>query len=690
MDPIDIRNMLELLGRLPATTKYALNIGRAEARKVVEAIVHGRLARHARDEITHIQEFMQFYVGACALESAISDGELNEAADWIMWSLADEIHDDQMQDLEPGRIEGFLNISALRCLPLMSEAMTGWLTNFYYYARRRAAMRNIGEALWGVSRVWLNIHIQQLSTSDALFGAMLLGWSAQENEELAAELTPVIEQCATNPDLRSRARATLVLALATRSGRLSKVEPEIWARSALSDFGELFLPHERLQLQITLLSHSYDNATFDQALLEVDSIPPRTDSPRRASVAEYRETDAMPDLALALSTVLLKRGDIDRIIELLERWYRIDTQYGRLGKANTIVFAPFYTSGFRSIGGGRDIQLDEDPQMNLERLVATANAFNSTSNSVVGADNSALLVPERFGVPDEAKAGPFEEALGDAYCPSALYAELANLPAECFGQLLLNAKAHPVQAIQLQRLGRTWPIVASLQLPFYDRKVRRVAVWSGAGSISEAMEAEAVRMIFERSGAKVDVHAPEATTVDDFLKVYRDPDIDVLWVMSHGEYDHWAPKNVAIQIGRSPTFIQLDHLLDQAPRSDGRRLVVLNVCDGARFEELGVLPRVGFAPALASGHQAIISQLWPVRGWAAAAFGTLLAARLANGQAFFAAFTDVLAAVRCPRDELAQHIADVVGQWIEICDRIVHSGDEFENLALSGSPAFFQ
>jgi hypothetical protein len=672
-------------------TQYALIKGRPQARKLIEAVVRGRHARDKRDELTRIHEFMQFFVGAYALESAIDDGELNEAADWIMWSLADDIRDDQVQDLEPRRIQRFLDIPVLCNWPPMADAITVWLTNFYYYARRRAAMRNIGEALWGFSRAWLDIlNRDRFHIHSTRLGAMMLGWAAQENEILAADLTPAIEKLATDPGIPVQARATLAVALATRSGRFSKVAPEIWAQSALGDLGKTLLPHERLQMLTVVLSNDYDDATFDQALRAIDLIPPRTDAPSRASVANYREMDAMPDLALALCTVPLNRGDIDGLIAVLERWYRVDTKYGRHGKSNVIVFAPFFASGFRALGGGKLIQSAEDPQKILERIASAANIFYSTSNSVIGADNSALHVPDRFGVPEEAHAALFEEALGSAFCPAALVGELADFPVEGVAQLQLAARAYPVQAVQLHCLGRTWPIVASLQPPLRDRPIRRVVVWSGAGSMSEAMEVEAIQMIFERSGAKVEVHAPEVTTVDDFLGVYRDPDIDLLWVMSHGEYDHWAPKNVAVQIGHSRTFIQLDDLLEAAPRADGRRLVVFNVCDGARFEELGALPRVGFAPALANSHQAVISQLWPAKGWAAAAFGALLAARLANGLSFFTAFSDVLGTIRRPREDLAHHLADAVGAWIEMCDRIVNSGEDFENFALSSSPAFFQ
>lgn len=691
MIPNEVCSVLVALDKVVEDTNHALHSGRVEARQLLERIVQARRKRVGQDVVTKIQEFMQFYVATRSLESAIEDGELNEAGDWVMWSLTDVIQDGQEQELEVGRVLGFLGIPVLEVWPRMPATITMWLTNFYYYARRRAAMRNIGETLWSVGRVWLDrMASQTLLAPGATLAAMLLGWGAQENERLAAELTPLIERWATSAVLPLRSRATLVLALSTQSGRLSSDTPHVWAQRGLDDLRDGLWPHERLQMIIAVLQHHYEDERFQQALREIDAIQAHTSGSGHTTVSDLRSTDVMPDLALTLSTTPLLRHDINGLVTVLEHWYRTDIGYGRLGPENTIVIVPFHTSGFLALGPSQHVHLGLNTQQVLERLVATSNLFANTSNSVTGADNSALHVPARFGVPDEAYAAEFETALVDAYCPAALVVELGQLPSDGFAQLLLGAKSHPVQAVQLQRLGRTWPIVASLQSSQRDRPVRRVVVWSGAGSMSEALEVEAVRTIFERQGAIVEVHAPEVTTIEEFLRVYRDPSNDVMWVISHGEYDHWAPKNVAVQIGHSRTFIQLDHLLKEAPRTDGRRLLVLNVCDGGRFEELGALPRIGFGPALAGGNQAVISQMWPVRGWAAAAFGTLLAARLASDQPFFKAFTDVLATIRRPRNELAHNIAEAVGHWGELCERVARSGDDFENFALSGSAVFFQ
>lgn len=687
-----MHDVAPLLDQLALDTEVALGRGRGHMRHLITQIAEARRANGAEGATNPVYDFMQFYVASGALASAMQAGELNEAADWIMWSLTDRIEDGQVQELQIGRLAGIALTPVLQNWPRTRACITRWLTNFYYYARLRAAMRNIGQGIWPFARGWVEAMTRVgVSPAAADLAGMLLSWAAQESEEHAREFTSQVEVWATSDEVHPRAKAMLTLTLATRAGRFSSIPNFQWAHWGLDRLRNRMVPHERLQLLLALLDHEYDPDVFHQAMLEVDDIPPRDEDQNRLTVDFLRRFDRMPDLGSALSTTPLRRGDVAGVIEALARWY------GKASKPllkgdQTIVFAPFWSAGFHALEGGRTLSAAVDTQAALESVVQTANLFGNTSTSVTGAQDTVLHVPENeqaFGVPNEARAAAYEQALSHAYCPPQLRDQIRALSSERF-QVILGAKPHPVQAIQLRCLGKTWPVSASLQLPAADRPPRRLVAWSGAGSLSEAYELQTLRTIFERAGCLVEVHEPETTTVEDFLRVYKDPSVDVFWVVSHGEYDHWSPKNVAVQIGRSASFIRLDDLLNELPPMEGRRLLVLNVCDGGRFEELGTLPRIGFAAALAGRHQAVISQLWPVKGWPAAAFGALLAGHLANGAPYFAGYAAALSEVRCTREALANRVCGAAGQWVELCDRISNSGEDFENFAATGSPVFYQ
>lgn len=682
--------MNKLLGDLSRDAELALSRGRLEARRFATRMTELRRRFPAATPVAAAFAFGQFYVGAHALHSAVVEREFSEAGDWVAWSLSDQIVDDQIQHPEIDRLYRFELIPTLRRWNGFAPVVTMWLSAFYYYARRLAAMRDLGEALWPFSVSWLSRSTDtNLTFEVAELGTMLLGWASQENETLARELTPFIVALAAADEV-TVPRVKLAAALATRSGRFSELSPESWAMRALAAPREMLTVHERLQVLTTVVSHRYDDKMFDEALHLVDEIQSQMTSSSEPKVAERCSLDAMPELAMSLACCALVRRDAKHLLSVLERWYCIDTAAGHIDVADLAVTVPFHLDGFLFIANGRHVHVPGDRQALLEALTRTENEFVGTSLTVIGAANDALHVPERFGVPDEAHGAAFEAVLTEVYCPAELIAVRDQLPSERTVQLVVAAKPHPIQTVQLRALGRTWPIAVSLQRAQPDRPIRRVAIWSGAGSMTEGMEVEAVKAVFELAEVTVEVHAPAQTTVADFQRVYCDPAIDALWVVSHGEYDHWAPKNVAIQIGASGNFVAIDDLVGLAPRGDARRLLMLNVCDGGRFEGVGVLPRLGFGLALASARQAVISHLWPVRGYAAAAFGTLVAAQLARGVSYFDAFVLAMDSIRGPKDQLSQAIADVIGGPSELAERIFKGVENFESFASSGSAVFYQ
>jgi len=210
------------------------------------------------------------------------------------------------------------------------------------------------------------------------------------------------------------------------------------------------------------------------------------------------------------------------------------------------------------------------------------------------------------------------------------------------------------------------------------------------GSMTEAMEIEVLRNAFESRGVVVDAFAPESCTVETFLSTYEHSKYDVVWVVSHGEFDHWSPSRVKLQIARDRTAVSLEDLHRKAPESDSRRLLVLNVCDGARFEEIGMIPKIGLAPGLAGPAQATVSHLWPVMGFPSAAFGAYLAHHLANGSPYFEAYKRTLSSVRKHATAIAAELEDLYGARFELMERLSMRDEDFSPIEFSGSAAFFQ
>lgn len=144
-----------------------------------------------------------------------------------------------------------------------------------------------------------------------------------------------------------------------------------------------------------------------------------------------------------------------------------------------------------------------------------------------------------------------------------------------------------------------------------------------------------------------------------------------------------------MQVARDRTAVTLEQLYGRSPEGQ-RRLLVLNVCDGGRFEESGMVPRIGLAPALASPWQATISHLWPVLNFPSAAFGALLAHGLAQGMSFFSAYCEAMMLLRRTSPDVAAELTRRYRARFELTERLAQRADDMSQVQFSESAAFFQ
>ncbi len=632
--------------------------------------------------------FAQFIVSAHSLNYALSKGELTEMGNWIGWSLSDAITDTYEAELHIGRIVYFFESDTFRKWPGFEPTFVVYLRGFYYYARRRTAMKEVGENLWGTANlIWkavINRPPETLDIAEISLGSEMLAWAAKESPELANKLTPIIETAVDNRALPDWARSFLCLTLATNAGRFSSKPPVQWAKRALVEFSDSLVQEQRVQMLVTAMDSEGEAHEIEDILDEMD----RIQSQRKKvlpEIAFFRDAALRIETVQPFFSICLRIPQIDNVIRGVECWHQIHGEEDRLDSGSVLVTMPFGEIGYVAVSRDAKQQIISDRQALLEKLTRESNAFLGAAQTVAYADNSDLTVPERPGVPNVSTITEWARTLREAYCPESIACpEGANC------QLILPTKGHPIQAVQFDAWGTTWPIAASLLKPRSDRRVKRVALWSGGGSMTEAMEIEAVEWAFKNRGIAVDIFSNESCSIQDFLAAYQNDQYDVFWVASHGEFDHWSPEKVTLQIAHDRTCASLDDLWEHAPVSNSRRLLVLNVCDGARFEETGILPKIGLAPALAGPTQATISHMWPVMGFPSAAFGAYLAFYLAEGRMFFDAYIQALRAIRKRAAEVANDLQGLYGKHLELIERISQRDEDFAPIEISGSAAFFQ
>ncbi len=680
-----VRSVHAYLDEVHARTARDLDGARQSALALVTEIVAEQA--HVSPQQLLSARFAQFMVCAWALTDAQEKGDLSACGDWVGWALSATIEAGPEVEIEIIRVNEFWASDSVSSWPGFCPTFVVYFSAFYYYARRRMAMRQVGVAFWDTASHLLDVLMarppNQIDPAEAFLGSSMLAWAAMEAPDLAQRLTPQVETWVGNEALPAEVRSVFCQTLATRAGRLSNQPEAYWARMALDHFGAHMIALEKVSMLATVFdANSEGDVDAILAAIEDHQAPlHRTLAPLDFSV----QAGFKADVIQAFVVRCLEAGRVDLALRGIARWYRAPGGEDAIDSSGVFVLSPFSERGFMATSQQSTQLVERDGQGLLERLTQETNDFLGALFTVTDADNSALRIPERPGVPDVARGTDWFSTQREAYCPVG---PPEGPPSQM--QLILPPAGHAIQAVQLAAWGVTWPIAASLSKPRPDRRPRTVALWSGGGSLTEAMELEMISSAFVASGATVEAFDPNAGTRQDFLAAYQDPRYDIFWVASHGEFDHWSPRDVKLHIAANGTAVSLADLFGRAPADGSRRLLVLNVCDGARFEEIGMLPRLGLAPGLASPQQATVSHLWPVLGFPSAAFGAYLAYYLAGGAPYFEAYVCSLEGMRKASGAISDELQAMYGKNFELLDRLRAREEDFAPLQFSGSAAFFQ
>ena len=661
----------------------------AENFDVPHELLMGIAAAHAGADMPErlYLAFEQFVVSAACLANLQGSVELSIQGDWVRWGMADGPTTGIVQELETDRLRQFRACPEIYYWPMYEKVCVPYLSGLFDYSRQLTAFKEVCEAVWGEAAIIYGTLMaqqpQNIHPAEAGLGGSMLIWAAKEAPEIAGGLAKRIEAAVSDSALPKHIRGRYCLCLTTKAGYLSSKPPAQWAALLLSDFADVVSSLDRVQAMATTLRTDEHGREDAEAIL-AQMAEVRAECSQGLTALEATR-DAAQKVQYVTPYFVRTTGMAapDLVVRGLQTWYQQGDDADPLDPADVLISIPFGEFGTTLLSGTDKRELLRDTQPPLELLSLKMMEFLGTYTTVAGADNSNLPVPERLGYVREHMAG-LHEALLEAYCPQGI-----EVPGNPTCQLILPTEGNPIQATQIAAWGRTWPIASSLTKPRPDRKPKSVILWEGDVS-SGQMELAFVEAAFRAAGAEVTKFAPETSSPADFLKEYENGSYDVLWVASHGEFNHYMPHHVELRLARDRSRVMLDDVWNRAPNSDGRRLLVLNVCDGARFAEPGLLPRIGLAAGLSCPSQATISHLWPVRILPSAAFGACLAHQVAQGLPYFEAYCAALAALRKSAWQIGADLEAVYGPDFQLVDSLKASNDDFSGIETWGSAAFYQ
>lgn len=638
------------------------------------------IERTVENEELLVVQFLRFWLSVHPLCHAIGVGMLPRAHDWIDRSIGFPDREDQIEPLRPflfsSLVSSFVRLN-------WAHSLIEWLQGLYYYAWKAGSQTEIATEVFPFARGYITKRWP--NTESVMAGLHLLTWAMCHRATDAVLLARDIEHLVDVPGVSSDAKRQIRILFSTSVGSLTSVPIADRAAQVLKLHGHELAAHERLQMLVSIVA---GNAT--RALEELPRIEAAIKEWNQhlrdvqrdngvASLYSHRNTHAV---VMPLIGLFVENGHCAVATSLLADF--LDVPIGERRRIPPMILMPTHRSGALYSVEGHVLTGSHDPD-GLGRLCAAANAFLGATVMYTSDPTFELRSPKQVGIVDRSAADKLEAEMRSHYITPGLNEFIAEHGASIDGLLVIPGQQHPLPALLLEQLGKVWPLVVCNRQRLPDRSVRAVMLWA-SGTYTAQFETDDVAEILTRQGIEVTVVREAETSAARFRSEYCSARWDVLWMVGHGEYDHYEPHRSHLWVSPSEklTISELRELGVPAV-DEGRRLLVLNTCDSGISASHDGPSEIGLASAVTSAQQAVVAHAWPVDPLVAAIFGGLLARGLVDAGTFFPAYRDALQHLLMGKATVLARLGP--GQ---LHDRLELRSGIFNNLADRGSALFLE
>lgn len=675
------------------SAKNTIESGCFFSKAVLEDLVHLK-ANTLFSGKTNVVSYIKLITTQIPLELDVVNKRQLEAYNWITYAFSDDLSTAQVKQLDLNTILDFLTDKT--CSSMLNYGIIAhWLGDFYNMARSLAAIPQAGDELFQLS-IAIGKQALRFGNIEESFWCWMntACWGANYDHPKTEELVKIIEVMIFNKEIPSSYKANLVYGLTNVTSRFSTKPDFEWAKLALEGYQEHMKGHQKLAALICISKEALPKSLDEyhqQVILEIVEYINGDDLTGLSKIEQLRLADRLSEMLMPYVGTCIEYGKSGLAISTLLKWYSVNSEMG-ISPEKSLIFYPSDRDKFL-VGSGRfNLVLSRDLIPLYKKLTSETNEFLGIASSINTIADFEITTHEadRFGVPSEDKSEEVEILLKEFFHCEEIKELIVNDKLDISSMLCLPSNHHSLQYISSKYIDETWPLSSCLENPKPDADIKKVCLWCGAGSFTETMESNVLIDTFASAGIQVDYFPSEETTKEAFIQIYQSDDYDVIWIMSHGEFDHWNPGQLAIEIGAGEEITLEEALSLEQPKSESRRLLMLNVCDGATHTNLDGLSKLGFAPALTSNQQCTISHLWPVNPYVAATFGAIYAEKLSKSKDFFYAFKETLKIIREPTEDVTSYLRDNVSNSLDIQDRLNNNGINLELMIHSGSSAFFE
>jgi hypothetical protein len=567
------------------------------------------------------------------------------------------------------------------------EVVACWFGYFYYIWRSLGCDYIIGDSQVNAAVDAINALLAKNNIQLwALNFGYLACWLASHDHSEASNVIRHLENSIESDVVDIESKITILEILSTRAGRFSSRSPNQWAQYSLTKYHGRLTTHQKLFFSSNAIEEGNHETYVEYYEIFIDSLKQKVSEINHVTTPSIDIEYSRSKLADIVNPVLCKLMKLrcgESALDVMHIWHGGDFNY-----RDTVLMFANDSEGMLYCGIDRELNTTlKRKEGSHQKLIQAMNRFHGIYCSITGMKDLTPFRPEngRFGVPDEGHSIIYEESMVE-YFQIEGWVFLPHI-----GRMIFSPYHNcPIQFVCKKYKNLCLPLHVSLVKSKVDREIIKVAIFSGANSITEESEIELLKSIFSAENQRIEftVFLAENSPKEAFIREYGSNYFDVIWVMSHGNFDHWSPKTMCFSIGDEG--VSIEDLIDLRINSNKRRLLFLNICDGATSQNTDSISRIGMAPSIACAEQCVISHLWPIMPYAALAFSGCLAINLLEEQEFFKAYEASLSDMLKGKAHIIAKFESYIGDNHTVIDRIKNSNVLFETLAHGGSAAFFE
>jgi len=562
-----------------------------------------------------------------------------------------------------------------------SASIWSWVSSLFYYSNITGDLLELANDVMNdfskdLKPTFKYTNLFAIDALQNIFIWCIIHKRTKDIPVIAKMLEDVYEKNEVDVDFRISVGYYLSGRGATKAG----IDGKSWARRILTDHQHKLEPVSKMNL---ILHECVENVELlekrmDELLKTIKDYCKSVQWDRNAPAMKYREARNFEVVFNALSDCMLdKRTDLAE--EIFFAYYDLPSLQELKGKILHII--PNSEDGVNYCMNNQVVNWAIDPTIKTPELTAAESSFLNLPIPLNDTfDYTPVEVPKhRIGIPIAEKSLPYQKQLS-SYFNFPLIQSLDTSAIIGYHDHYNYRRA--LQPMMISELGFTFPILQSFKNPLPPRQIKNVLVWRGLSNMPD-VECDGIKLIMEKKGVNVTILDGYVCSVQDFIDHYNSPLFDVIFVCGHGQYKPGEPHESYIQLHENKE-LNIADLSKLRLDINERRLLFLNICDGASSVLKNGPQGISISQNLVNDNQSVMSHVWPVSPRCAMIMNWILAGLLLDGNDYLSIYTQMVLLIKDGKAGMLEFLSRYTSES-DMLDRITYSDENYSLFYYWGS-----